>query len=48
MGYRIDLVFVLIRLGLFHLDHKLINENMTKAKELMEQVGHISLALTEQ
>ncbi|KAF8373945.1 rpn-7, partial [Pristionchus pacificus] len=39
VGYRIDLVFVLIRLGLFHLDHKLINENMTKAKELMEQGG---------
>ncbi|GMT24212.1 hypothetical protein PFISCL1PPCAC_15509, partial [Pristionchus fissidentatus] len=39
VGYRIDLVFILIRLGLFHLDHKLINDNMAKAKELMEQGG---------
>jgi 26S proteasome regulatory subunit N7 len=38
MGYRIDLVFNLIRLGLFFLDHKLINANISKAKDLMEQV----------
>jgi len=39
MGYRIDLVFNLIRLGLFFLDHKLINANISKAKDLMEQGG---------
>ena len=38
VGYRIDLVFNMIRIGLFWLDHRLINENITKAKELMEQV----------
>ena len=38
MGYRIDLVFNLIRLGLFFLDHKLISANISKAKGLMEQV----------
>lgn len=39
IGYRIDLVFSLIRLGLFFLDHKLINANIAKAKTLMEQGG---------
>ncbi|CAJ0604250.1 unnamed protein product [Cylicocyclus nassatus] len=39
MGYRIDLVFNMIRVGLFFLDHALINQNITKAKELMEQGG---------
>ncbi|KAH7697929.1 proteasome Regulatory Particle, partial [Aphelenchoides avenae] len=39
MGYRIDLVFNLIRLGLFFLDHKLISTNIAKAKDLMEQGG---------
>uniref|UniRef100_A0A7E4W0E6 26S proteasome non-ATPase regulatory subunit 6 n=1 Tax=Panagrellus redivivus TaxID=6233 RepID=A0A7E4W0E6_PANRE len=39
IGYRIDLVFNLIRLGLFFLDHKLINANISKAKDLMEQGG---------
>jgi len=39
IGYRIDLVFNLIRLGLFFLDHKLINANIAKAKDLMEQGG---------
>lgn len=38
IGYRIDLIFNLIRLGLFFLDHKLISKNIAKAKELMEQV----------
>lgn len=38
LGYRIDLVFNLIRLGLFFLDHQLINANIAKAKDLMEQV----------
>jgi 26S proteasome regulatory subunit N7 len=39
IGNRIDLIFNLIRLGLFFLDHKLINENIDKARELMEQGG---------
>uniref|UniRef100_A0A0N5AFI4 26S proteasome non-ATPase regulatory subunit 6 n=1 Tax=Syphacia muris TaxID=451379 RepID=A0A0N5AFI4_9BILA len=39
LGYRIDLVFNLIRLGLFFLDHQLINANIAKAKDLMEQGG---------
>ncbi|EFO87247.1 hypothetical protein CRE_25761 [Caenorhabditis remanei] len=39
MGYRIDLVFAMIRVGLFFLDHHLINKYITKAKELMEQGG---------
>lgn len=39
MGHRIDLIFNLIRLGLFFMDHQLINANLSKAKELMEQVG---------
>lgn len=38
IGYRIDLIFNLIRLGLFFLDHQLINANIAKAKNLMEQV----------
>ncbi|CAI2350633.1 unnamed protein product [Caenorhabditis sp. 36 PRJEB53466] len=39
MGYRIDLVFAMIRVGLFFLDHHLINKYITKAKELMDQGG---------
>lgn len=39
IGYRIDLVFYLIRLGLFFLDHNLINANITKARDLMEKVN---------
>uniref|UniRef100_A0A1I8EV60 26S proteasome non-ATPase regulatory subunit 6 n=4 Tax=Wuchereria bancrofti TaxID=6293 RepID=A0A1I8EV60_WUCBA len=39
IGYRIDLIFNLIRLGLFFLDHQLINANIAKAKNLMEQGG---------
>src|SRR5271170_624819 len=39
IGYRIDLVFNLIRLGLFFLDHQLISSNIAKAKSLMEQGG---------
>jgi 26S proteasome regulatory subunit N7 len=38
VGYRIDLVFNLIRLGLFFMDHPLVTANIAKAKELMEQV----------
>lgn len=38
IGNRIDLIFNLIRLGLFFLDHQLINTNIAKAKSLMEMV----------
>lgn len=46
MGYRIDLVFNMIRVGLFFLDHTLINQHITKAKELMEQVSVFTLIFT--
>ncbi|PAV67466.1 hypothetical protein WR25_19500 isoform B [Diploscapter pachys] len=39
MGYRIDLVFSMIRVGLFFLDHCLIKRFIDKARELMEQGG---------
>ena len=32
LGYRLDLVFHLIRLGLFYMDHDLINKNLEKAQ----------------
>lgn len=38
IGYRIDLVFNLIRIGLFFMDHKIVTANITKAKELMDKV----------
>ncbi|KAI1715726.1 26S proteasome subunit RPN7 domain-containing protein [Ditylenchus destructor] len=39
IGYRIDLVFNLIRLGLFFMDNELISANISKAKDLIEQGG---------
>lgn len=39
VGYRIDLVFNLIRIGLFFMDHELVMTNIEKAKELMEKGG---------
>jgi len=39
IGYRIDLVFSLIRLGLFFMDHKIITTYIGKAKELIESGG---------
>jgi 26S proteasome regulatory subunit N7 len=41
VGYRIDLVFNLIRIGLFFMDHELITTNIEKAKELMEKVFNL-------
>ena len=32
LGYRVDIIFYLIRLGLFYMDHDLINRNIEKAK----------------
>lgn len=39
LGYRMDLVFYLIRLGLFYTDHDLITRNIQKAKLLVEEGG---------
>jgi 26S proteasome regulatory subunit N7 len=32
LGYRLDLVFHLIRMGLFYMDHDLITRNLEKAQ----------------
>uniref|UniRef100_A0A183BWY5 26S proteasome non-ATPase regulatory subunit 6 n=1 Tax=Globodera pallida TaxID=36090 RepID=A0A183BWY5_GLOPA len=39
IGYRIDLVFNMIRIGFFFMDHQIITDNIAKAKELMEKGG---------
>lgn len=39
LGHRLDLLFHLIRLGLFYLDHDLITRNIEKAKSLIEEGG---------
>lgn len=39
IGHRLDLLFHIIRIGLFYLDHKLIETNIEKAKELIEEGG---------
>lgn len=39
LGHRLDIIFHLIRLGLFHLDHDLITRNIEKAKYLIEEGG---------
>lgn len=39
LGHRLDLLFHIIRIGLFYLDHKLIATNIEKAKELIEEGG---------
>lgn len=39
LGQRLDLVFHNIRLGLFYLDHALVNKNIEKAKTLIEEGG---------
>ena len=39
LGHRLDLLFHIIRIGLFYLDHKLIAANIDKAKELIEEGG---------
>ncbi len=38
IGNRIDVVLQLIRVGMFYNDHPLVQTNMAKVKELMEQV----------
>jgi len=39
LGHRLDIVFHLIRMGLFYLDHDLITRNIDKAKHLIEEGG---------
>ncbi|CAH1984360.1 unnamed protein product [Acanthoscelides obtectus] len=39
LGHRLDIIFHLIRTGLFFLDHDLITRNIDKAKSLIEEGG---------
>ncbi|XP_060079179.1 26S proteasome non-ATPase regulatory subunit 6-like [Ylistrum balloti] len=39
LGYRLDLVFHLIRMGLFYMDHDLITRNLEKAQTLIDEGG---------
>jgi len=39
LGNRMDMVFLLIRIGLFYMDHDLVTRNLDKAKQLLEEGG---------
>jgi len=39
LGYRLDIVFHLIRIGLFYSDHDLITTNLEKAQSLIDEGG---------
>ncbi|RUS89116.1 hypothetical protein EGW08_003124 [Elysia chlorotica] len=39
LGYRLDIVFHLIRMGLFYNDHDLITKNIEKAQSLIDEGG---------
>jgi len=39
LGYRLDIVFHLIRIGLFYNDHDLITKNLEKAQTLIDEGG---------
>ncbi|KAL3272929.1 hypothetical protein HHI36_014388 [Cryptolaemus montrouzieri] len=39
LGQRLDIIFHLIRIGLFFMDHELITRNIDKAKSLIEEGG---------
>jgi len=39
LGFRLDMVFHQIRLGLFYMDHDLIKRNLEKAQSLIDQGG---------
>uniref|UniRef100_T1JEI8 26S proteasome regulatory subunit Rpn7 N-terminal domain-containing protein n=1 Tax=Strigamia maritima TaxID=126957 RepID=T1JEI8_STRMM len=39
LGHRLDIVFHMIRIGLFYMDHDLITKNIEKAKSLIEEGG---------
>uniref|UniRef100_A0A4W3HAR8 26S proteasome non-ATPase regulatory subunit 6 n=1 Tax=Callorhinchus milii TaxID=7868 RepID=A0A4W3HAR8_CALMI len=39
LGHRLDIVFYLLRIGLFYMDNDLITRNIEKAKSLIEEGG---------
>lgn len=39
LGHKLDLLFHIIRIGLFYLDHQLISKNIDQAKALIEEGG---------
>ncbi|KAL3290045.1 hypothetical protein HHI36_023416 [Cryptolaemus montrouzieri] len=39
LGHRLDIIFHLIRIGLFYMDHEVITSNISKAKSLIEEGG---------
>ncbi|CAH1372308.1 hypothetical protein MTP99_013801 [Tenebrio molitor] len=39
LGHRLDIIFHLIRIGLFFMDHDIITRNIEKAKSLIEEGG---------
>ncbi|XP_005106668.1 26S proteasome non-ATPase regulatory subunit 6 [Aplysia californica] len=39
LGYRLDIVFHLIRMGIFYNDHDLITKNLEKAQSLIDEGG---------
>ncbi|WP_348256801.1 hypothetical protein, partial [Salmonella enterica] len=39
LGYKLDIIFYQIRIGLFYLDIDLITRNIDKAKTLIEEGG---------
>eukprot|EP00123_Amoebidium_parasiticum_P006956 comp17775_c0_seq1/m.17812 comp17775_c0_seq1/g.17812 ORF comp17775_c0_seq1/g.17812 comp17775_c0_seq1/m.17812 type:complete len:389 (-) comp17775_c0_seq1:37-1203(-) len=39
LGHRLDIVFTLIRMGLFYMDYGLVTRNIEKAKTLIEEGG---------
>lgn len=39
IGNKLDVLFHLIRIGLFYMDHDLISKNIEKAKQLIENGG---------
>jgi len=39
LGYRLDVIFHLIRIGLFYMDHDLVKRNIDKAQSLIEEGG---------
>eukprot|EP00126_Sphaerothecum_destruens_P009090 Sdes_comp20427_c0_seq10m14537 len=39
LGQRLDIIFNLIRIGLFYMDHSIITENIEKAKKLVNEGG---------
>ena len=38
LGYRMDVVFYLLRIGLFYTDHELIKSNLEKAQRFLNML----------